>query len=408
MIKKSVLVVLILVSIWISVSQTNGSAQTTSPATAIPYNQTVVYNNHLPLVFNWQGTQSPAPTPTPPPRTTPPPLPITGDGNWSMVGANPQRTSWTPETVDGEVFVGSIDVEWYRPIEAYISQDVQIIASNGLLYISTARGLYALYASNGEVAWRFDTQLPLGNSPTVVDGVVYVGGYDRKIHALNAINGSHLWSFEGALAGFSTNPLVVDGKVFAGNRDGYMYAIGAHGTPVQGQLLWKFKTKGLIDLSAAYKDGVVYFAADDNFAYALNADTGSLVWKSKKLNGDGYHSYWPVIYTNPTDGQDYVIFSTASGYRTNAQPGTQSLLCPSYLPDDPSLVPCDGTRFNNADLFFDRPEPDATLGPIVQINEPWAQDNTVVDYSRVTQFLEDNPNPHPHLHKPRRRSYIIL
>ena len=59
---------------------------------------------------------------------------------------------------------------------------------------------------------RFDTELPLGHSPTVADGVVYFGGYDRKIHALNALTGAPLWEFAGG-AGFSTNPLVVEGRV---------------------------------------------------------------------------------------------------------------------------------------------------------------------------------------------------
>ena len=61
--------------------------------------------------------------------------PIASD-EWPMVAANPERTSWTSEEVSGP-----LQLQWYHPIEAYIPQNVQIIASNGLLYISTARGL---------------------------------------------------------------------------------------------------------------------------------------------------------------------------------------------------------------------------------------------------------------------------
>ena len=171
-----------------------------------------------------------------------------------MLGANLQRTSWTPEEATGR-----LNLEWYRPIEAYIPQNVQIIAANGLLYVSTSGGLYALNAASGDVAWRFDTAMPLGNSPTVIDGVAYVGGYDRKLHALNAVTGAHLWSFDGAKAGYSANPLVVDGKVIVGNRDGRLYAIGAHGTPQQGKIVWQFNANSPIRLSAAYADGVILF-----------------------------------------------------------------------------------------------------------------------------------------------------
>jgi outer membrane protein assembly factor BamB len=299
-------------------------------------------------------------------------------GEWSTVAANPQRTSWVP----GEVS-GNLHVVWYRPIEAYIPQNSQVIASNGLLFISTARGLYALDAENGEEVWRYDTELPLGNSPTVEGGVVYVGGYDRKLHALDAQTGASLWSFDGAQAGYNTNPLVVDGRVFAGNRDGNMYAIGAHGTSRQGQLLWSYKTGGPINISAAYKDGVIYFAANDNHAYALRADSGALVWKSEKLPGISYQSYWPVIF------QDKVVFSVAHGYRMGLEPGTKSVLDPQGEPYS--------TYMDMGDLFAGE-EIGAVLGSELA-SQSWSNGYPVVDASRVTEYLEG---------KPWRRTYVVL
>jgi outer membrane protein assembly factor BamB len=310
-------------------------------------------------------------------------------GEWSTLAGNPQRTSWIPEEVEGDIPSGKFHVLWYRPIEAYIPQNVQIIASNNVLYISTARGLYVLDADTGNVKWRFDTELPLGNSPTVQDGIVYVGGYDRKIHALNATNGVHLWAYSGAQAGYSTNPLVINGLVIAGNRDGNMYAIGAQGTAKQGQLVWKYKTGGPIDLSAAYKNGVVYFASNDNYAYALDAATGALRWKSQKLPGDGYQSYWPVVYTDPSTNKDLVILSSASGYRWASSPGANN-------------------TESWQDLFNALFQSSDTLGPIVPLGESWANGKTIVNYSRVTEYTENNPSPDPYLHKPWRREYIIL
>ncbi|MBM4463943.1 MAG: hypothetical protein FJ012_11580, partial [Chloroflexi bacterium] len=91
------------------------------------------------------------------------------DSGWPMAGANPQRTSWVPEEVRGQ-----LSPVWHRAIEPYISQNVQIIAANGLLHISTARGLYALDAANGHTVWVYPTELPLGHSPTYHEGVLYV------------------------------------------------------------------------------------------------------------------------------------------------------------------------------------------------------------------------------------------
>jgi outer membrane protein assembly factor BamB len=315
--------------------------------------------------------------------------PPTTGAEWPMVAANTERTSWTPEEVTGQ-----LHVVWYRPIEAYISQNVQLIASNGKILVATARGLYALNAGTGEVAWRFDTELPLGNSPTVSAGVVYFGGYDRKLHALNVQTGSQLWEYAGAQAGYDTNPLVIDGKVILGNRDGGLYAIGANGTPDQGQLVWKFQAGGPIHLSPAYKDGIVYFAANDNYAYAVRVATGARVWKSAKLPGEGYHSYWPVIY------QDKVIFSTSPAYRSGLEPGTRSIL-------DDSGSPL-GTYANveMRDLF--PTEANGTLLGQVTAGQDWSHGNQIIKANRVAEYLEDNPASDAYKHKPWRRTVIVL
>jgi len=243
---------------------------------------------------------------------------VAAEGDWPMAAANPQRTSWTPEEVRG-----LLKPIWHKPIEPYISQKVQIIASNDLLYISTARGLYALHTGTGatgeagDVAWVYPTELPLGHSPTIHDGVAYVGGFDHRLHAIDALTGQGIWTFE-AESGFQTNPLVVEGKVYAGNRDGYMYAIHAASQPGAGQLAWKYKTGGPILFSAAYQDNTLYFAANDSHAYALNATNGTLIWKSAKLPGGGFNSWWPVVH------QDKVIFAGGHNYRVRLDPGPET------------------------------------------------------------------------------------
>jgi len=238
-------------------------------------------------------------------------------GEWPMVAANPQRTSWTSEEVRGR-----LDPIWYRVLEPYIPPKVQIIAANGLLYISTARGLYALYAETGQTAWIYPTELPLGNSPTIFNGVAYVGGYDHKIHAINAETGRGIWAFE-AGAGFETNPLVLDVAghtyIYAGNRDGAMYAIEDTGS--MPDLLWKYVTDGPVLFSAAYRDNVIYSASNDSHAYALNAQTGDLVWKSAKLPGAGFQTWWPVLHQDASSGADVVILAGSSNYRFFLNPG---------------------------------------------------------------------------------------
>ena len=189
---------------------------------------------------------------------------------------------------------------------SFSSPKVQVIAADGMLFVATARGLYALDAQTGDEKWVYPTELPLGHSPTVIGGVAYVGCFDRRIHALDAKTGKNLWLSEPAGAGFNTNPVVTGGKLYAGNRDGAFYCLDAK----TGRTLWRFETelRQSILFSAAYKEGVLHFAANDMHAYAVDAETGHLIWKSERLPRLGFHSYWPTVY------RDRVIFNGCHGY----------------------------------------------------------------------------------------------
>ena len=290
-----------------------------------------------------------------------------GSGDWAMAAANPSRNSWTAEEVKG-----SLRPVWYKHFSAYISQKTQIIAANNSLYISTSAGLYALDASSGNERWFYATQLPLGHSPTFYNGVVYVGGFDKKIHAVNASNGQGLWTFE-AGAGFQTNPLIVEGKLFAGNRDGFFYAISVDG-PQAGQLAWKFKTDAPVLYSAAYKDGVVYFASNDNYAYALRAADGQQVWKSNKLPGHGFHSWWPVVH------EDWVVFAGSYNYRYN----------------DPFPAPHTTLEM---EVYPSGGNPGEPVG--LEGTEPgsWLLGTKTVTANSIAQYFEKNPH---------RRTYFVL
>lgn len=314
-------------------------------STAVSANTTSTNINHLPLILK-------------------PDLP-----DWSMAGGNIERTSWTASEVPG-----SLKPTWYRPIEAYIPQKVQIIATMNTLFVSTSKGLYAFHASNGADKWFYPTAMPLGHSPTIENGVAYVGGFDKKIHAINATNGQGIWTFE-AEAGFQTSPLVINNTVYMGSRDGFMYAVNA----TTGNLKWKYKTDGPILFSSAYKDGVIFFASNDAHAYALNANTGALVWKSAKLPGAGFNSFWPVVY------EDRVILTASRNYR-GIGPG-------KYEPRDGEVM------LPNA-----LTDPKGTLvGPISTTPGKWVAGTPTIDMSKpnvtpngatvpVTELLEQYPD----------------
>ncbi len=226
-----------------------------------------------------------------------------------MAGANSQRSSWSPEDVPGQLYPN-----WFRPIEPYISQKVQLVAANDTIFIATANGLYAIDAEDGSEKWIYATTRPLGHSPTIQNGIAYVGGLDKYVHAIDINTGEGRWTFA-ANSGFQTSPAIDADTIYLGDRSGMFYAIEITGENV-GKAKWQFQAAGPILYSAALTDTQVFFAAEDGSAYALDIETGDLNWKSEQLPGAGFQSWWPVIY------EDYVIFSGSNNYRTRITPGS--------------------------------------------------------------------------------------
>ncbi|NIR92157.1 MAG: hypothetical protein GWO08_00325, partial [Gammaproteobacteria bacterium] len=149
-----------------------------------------------------------------------------------------------------------------------------------------------------------------------------------------------------------------------------------------------------IHLSAAYKDGKIIFAASDNHAYALNANNGALVWKSEQLPGLQYQSYWPTIF------RDQVIFSVAFGYRKGLNPGTRSVT-------NSDEVVYDQYRLMEREDLWPELVEGTLLGPEIG-PQSWSNGKQVIEASRMTEYLEDNPAIHPDVHKPWRRALVML
>jgi outer membrane protein assembly factor BamB len=139
--------------------------------------------------------------------------------------------------------------------------------------------------SNLSLSWKFTTNGSVISSPSVANGIVYVGSQDKNIYALGAFSGSLLWKFTTQDAQVSS-PAIVDGRVYTGGDDGYVYCLDAY----TGALCWKTFVNGdlhytygsfVLKSSPAVSNGIVYVGSLDGSFYALDADTGHIVWTCK-------------------------------------------------------------------------------------------------------------------------------
>lgn len=91
--------------------------------------------------------------------------------------------------------------------------------------------------------WKDTLGAFVHSSPTVADGVVYVGSGDDNLYALNAATGSQIWSYNTS-AYVESSPAIVNSVVYVGSYDGDVYALNA----ATGAFSWSYNIARLFIL----------------------------------------------------------------------------------------------------------------------------------------------------------------
>lgn len=159
----------------------------------------------------------------------------------------------SPTVVDGMVYLGSADGHiyafdvtgcqgkttcqpaWTTSTGGFINASPAV--ANGILYIgSNDKTLYAYNTgqclniapnANCPSLWTWtapaQTTQPFESSPTVANGVLYIGAEDGNLYAYSAQSGTKLWSYPTGGKIIST-PIVLNGMVYVGSTNHYLYA----------------------------------------------------------------------------------------------------------------------------------------------------------------------------------------
>jgi len=157
--------------------------------------------------------------------------------------------------------------------------------------------------------------------PLIADGKVYVtvknaSGSGTTLYALDGTNGATVWSY--ALGGsfFWSAACYENGRVFAVNGDGLLRAFDG----ASGNLIWSIQLPGQYSFSAppTVSQGVVYVsgAGSGGTVYAVNADSGAVLWTKSVMNGDKSS---PAV---TSDGV-YVSYSCPNVYKLDPATGAQ-------------------------------------------------------------------------------------
>ena len=201
--------------------------------------------------------------------------------SWSMWRADPTHSSTAQEGPS------NLTVAWKFTTNGAVISSPSVV--DGIVYVgSQDKNIYAIGAWSGKLIWNYTTEGAIESSPAVANGKVYTGGDDGYVYCLDAYTGAFLWRtfvngdlpFTFASIVLKSSPAVVGNRVYVGSLDGYLYALDAN----NGDIVWRTQTEGQITSSPAVADGAVYFTSEEptvGTLYKLDANTGNVIWKQQ-------------------------------------------------------------------------------------------------------------------------------
>ena len=241
----------------------------------------------------------------------------TGDMLWA---AEMPYTKLPPEVIGSNVYVLSTGMfaDEFHALDASTGErlwvlnieDVEYppVVTGGTVYFTGWDTAYAADEATGEILWSYNAKGgPTNSSVVVEEGVCYFApeGY---LHALDAMTGEVLWSYSDDDL-IPLTPTVAEGLVFVGTfpfpRSGQFHALDA----ATGETVW---SRGPLEEELewlAVVDGVLYAEGQDGLLRTLQASSGEDLWE---LHHEGYLREDPsytvaggVVYLGSVGGGDY-------------------------------------------------------------------------------------------------------
>jgi outer membrane protein assembly factor BamB len=198
---------------------------------------------------------------------------------------------------------GSLNPNWPTnpQILQFFTTDPVLTVDGSLVIAATdAQRVFALRASDGlpDTNWGLTGAfLAAGpkNAPGVgpgatAKGTVYVGAGDRRVYALNGVDGSTLLTSPIiASEGLATQPVVAGGTVYVGSYDDNLYALDTSNL----SLRWSYYAAGNVQSTPAVdSNGTVYFGSDLRSPFLDNRNVnalysdGTVKWQYSTGSGD--------------------------------------------------------------------------------------------------------------------------
>lgn len=194
---------------------------------------------------------------------------------WPTFGRDGRNANYSPS---GTAPTDSPTERWR--VESYRTS-AQPVVADGVVYAPVGADVLAIDADSGERLWSVDPEndaLRYWASPTVHDGVVYLGDGDERLRAFDAATGELVWErtfdddvFEGIYAA----PRVGLRGLAVGTAGGTVYTLD----PATGETVWRTSVFGRIESTLAFDPPLFYAVTNGGDVYTF---------------GNGGRGYWHV------------------------------------------------------------------------------------------------------------------
>ena len=179
-------------------------------------------------------------------------------------------------------------------------------------YFSYGPHAFAVNLDNGSQRWQFPSEpirdLDFYATPVFADeeNQLILASYFNAVYSVDPVTGLENWVFSVAdenpntKTRFIAAPLATDDTIYAPASDRILYALD-----FDGVLKWQFETEEPIWASpvASATCGCIYLASMDHYLYALDPESGKLLWKSEDLGG-------PIVSQPAVSDTGLVLVST--------------------------------------------------------------------------------------------------
>ena len=180
--------------------------------------------------------------------------------DWPSNGKGYSEQRFAPQAQINAQSVSRLGLAWYAQLDTDRGQEATPLMVDGVLYTSTAWSkVHAYDARTGKLLWAYDPKVPgakafdaccdvVNRGVAIWKGKVFVGALDGRLIALDAKDGSVVWSVQTTDTAkpytITGAPRVVKGKVVIGNG-GAEYGVRGYVTAYDadtGKKAWRFYT----------------------------------------------------------------------------------------------------------------------------------------------------------------------